>query len=366
MTPPQKEHQFNDLLLSIDEALKGNVLKIPFTNLPRLNNAINGIKKKTAVLIGGNSGTGKTAFADQIYVLDIYDWIVKEGVHKGITAHWIYNSMERSKNYKLAKWLCYKIATDEGILLDVDDLLFTEKSDKVKKYYDLIVSYKDYFSELLQYVDIVDGANNPTGICKRVDDYAMKNGTKEEISQYEKVYIPNKPKEFVFVISDHLGKLKTESTGGIRLNKKETIDKHSQYCNDWRDFYGYNPINISQFNRSLGDTTRRIKTNLAPIIEDFKDSSNTQEDADLIFALFNPFRYEVMDYLKYNISKFNSTTGHNRFRGLSLLKNTYGIDDVDIGLNFIGEIGQFKELPKSIDMTEDDYNKAVNLNYITE
>ena len=38
--------------------------------------------------------------------------------------------------------------------------------------------------------------------------------------------------------------------------------------------------------------------------------------------------------------------GAKYFRNLRLIKNSYGEDDVRIGLGFMGQIGMFKELPR--------------------
>jgi hypothetical protein len=45
---------------------------------------------------------------------------------------------------------------------------------------------------------------------------------------------------------------------------------------------------------------------------------------------------------------------------LRLIKNSYGEDDVRIGLGFMGQIGMFKELPKRKDITDDDYRAVLN------
>lgn len=74
--------------------------------------------------------------------------------------------------------------------------------------------------------------------------------------------------------------------------------------------------------------------------------------ADLVLSLFNPFRYKSYDdngmYKGYNIrDNMVSPLGYNRYRLLSILKNSYGVDDVDFGLRFWGEVNAFATLPKS-------------------
>jgi hypothetical protein len=74
-------------------------------------------------------------------------------------------------------------------------------------------------------------------------------------------------------------------------------------------------------------------------------------------------RYKVADPSGYNLDKLKDEFGAKYFRSLRLIKNSYGEDDVRIGLGFLGQIGMFKELPKRADMTESDYESVVNKSY---
>ncbi len=95
-------------------------------------------------------------------------------------------------------------------------------------------------------------------------------------------------------------------------------------------------------------------------MEDFADSSATQNDADVVLALFDPMRYKVEDPSGYNLNKLRDDYGAKYFRSLRLIKNSYGEDDIRIGLGFLGQIGMFKELPRKRDITDEDYDSVVN------
>ncbi len=90
-----------------------------------------------------------------------------------------------------------------------------------------------------------------------------------------------------------------------------------------------------------------------PQLSDFKESGNTQEDANVVLALFSPQRYEIPSFRDYNITRLR-----NRFRSVSILKNRDGEADKILGMKFIGEVGTFSELPRGIEMTEDDYKQV--------
>lgn len=92
----------------------------------------------------------------------------------------------------------------------------------------------------------------------------------------------------------------------------------------------------------------------------FKESSQTQDDADVILALFDPMRYKVADPSGYDLNKLKDEFGAKYFRSVRLIKNSYGEDDIRIGLGFLGSVGMFKELPKRKDITDSDYQNVVN------
>jgi hypothetical protein len=130
-----------------------------------------------------------------------------------------------------------------------------------------------------------------------------------------------------------------------------------------RDFYGYSPVVVSQFNRDISNPTRIKNGDVEPQLEDFADSSATQNDADVVMGLFDPMRYKVSDPSGYNLDKLVDSYGAKYFRSLRLIKNSYGEDDVRIGLGFLGQIGMFKELPRKKDITDDDYESIINKSY---
>lgn len=108
----------------------------------------------------------------------------------------------------------------------------------------------------------------------------------------------------------------------------------------------------------------RIKNgDVEPQLEDFSDSSSTQNDADVVLALFDPMRYKVADPSGYTLEKLKDQYGAKYFRSLRLLKNSYGCDDLRIGLGFLGQLSIFKELPRQKEMTEHDYESVTNKSF---
>jgi len=348
---------FDNLKKEVQNGMDGRNNGIPM-GFNRLNRYI-GIRKSMYTLVGGLTGSGKTSFIDDAYVLNPFDWYISKANKTDIKLRIVYRSMERSGTYKLAKWISRKIFMDEGYIIPVSKMLgWTEKMTKDE--HDLFLMYEEYAEKMKEVITIISGPENPVGIAKELKEHALQNGKIEQVDQYNKIYIPNNENEITLVVLDHIGLLKTTTA---QPTKKQAIDKMSDELRYARDFYGYSPVVVSQFNRDISSPMRLKNGDVEPQLEDFADSSSTQNDADVVLALFDPMRYKVEDPSGYDLNKLRDEFGAKYFRSLRLIKNSYGEDDVRIGLGFLGQIGMFKELPKQRDMIDDDYFSITNKSF---
>ena len=344
---------FELLKEEIQAGLDGRNAGIPM-GFNRLNRYI-GIRKRIYTLVGGLTGSGKTSFVDDAYVLNPFDWFISQDNPK-VKLKIIYRSMERSRTYKFAKWISRKIFYDYGIIIPVGKMLgWTDKMTKDE--HDIFLTYKEYMEKMEEVITIIDGPENPVGISKELKEYALQNGRIEQLDTHNKIYIPNDENVITLVIIDHIGLLKTTKD---LSTKKQVIDKMSDELRYARDFFGYSPVVVSQFNRDISNPIRIKNGDVEPQLEDFKESSQTQDDADVILALFDPMRYKVADPSGYDLNKLKDEFGAKYFRSVRLIKNSYGEDDIRIGLGFLGQVGMFKELPKRKDITDSDYQSVVN------
>ena len=348
---------FEILKNEVQAGLDGRNNGIPM-GFNRLNRYI-GIRKSMYTLVGGLTGSGKTSFIDDAYVLNPFDWYISKENKTNMKLKIIYRSMERSGTYKLAKWISRKIFLEQGIIISVNKLLgWTEKMTHDE--HDLFLMYEDYAEKMKDVITIISGPENPVGIAKELKAHALENGKIEQLDQYNKVYVPNNENELTLVVIDHIGLLKTTTA---QPTKKQAIDKMSDELRYARDFYGYSPVVVSQFNRDISSPMRLKNGDVEPQLEDFADSSSTQNDADVVLALFDPMRYKVADPSGYDLNKLRDDYGAKYFRSVRLIKNSYGEDDVRIGLGFLGQIGMFKELPRQRDITDSDYDAILNKSY---
>lgn len=391
---------YDSLLHEIQRGREGNNNWIPL-GFSKLDNLV-GLTKKFYYLIGGESGTGKTSLVDQMFVLNPYNWYTSNDTD--IRFRVIYRSMERSKQYKLAKWVAQRLWTHYHILIDVPTLLgWGINKEPIPEFVlDKVKECREYFEQMLHVVNITDGSDNPTGIYKqcinislsegillksdgdkiyRHIDTSMKGrevksfskqhydtstegvvryyetvnvyGKEVKMYQYDTVYFPEHDKNINVLLIDHIGKMRHERG----FNDKQTLDKSSDYFGELRDIFGWSPVVISQFNRNLSNMDRRTKTDLSPEKQDFKGTGDIYEDCDFAMGLFNPKENGLDTFKNYNLHKLTNRKGYNRFRSIHVLKNTYGIDNITMGLNFIGECGYFDEMPLPSKIDEGTYEE---------
>lgn len=324
--------------------------------LPQLGKEIDEVQRATFYLIGGETGTGKTAFVDQCFILEPILHILNNPSEQ-LTIKIFYESLEIDIARKIAKWTSYILHTKEDITTSMRELLSKGDNEIPEDVEKLLPEYQEIMDKIFSFVELSDQKINPTGIAKKVSKYMDDNGRTEVVELLDNkgnkyktdVYVPNNPNEIVVLVVDHIGLLRKEQG----FTKKENIDKLSEYCVELRNKYGISPVLLSQFNRSLADIDRQRFKEVQPQLSDFKDSGNTQEDANVVLALFNPIRYNITTYAKYNIGVLNP-----RYRAVNLLKTRDGEDMMRFSLNFLGECGKFRHLPKPDRMRNEDYIAA--------
>lgn len=301
------------------------------------------LRKATNYLFGGYTGSGKTTCADEIFVLNPFDYLSSmKNLAKIKITYW---SMERRKEFKFARWFSRKCFLEHGVRIPMHVLLgWVKKENRLTKdQHDLFLSFSDYFDALEEVVNVMDGRQNPTGIRKYMKALAEKHGKIHEISEYSKVYEPDDKQLILLNIFDHAGKLKKE----VKMaNEKELIDTFSDdISNIYRDFYGMSNVIVSQFNRSISNPLRLKQQDVTPMLEDFKSTSDMAEDADVVMSIFDPWRYGVADPSGYDLSQLRDDAGSKFYRNLQILKNSFGKEDVRIGLAYEPEMGIFREMP---------------------
>lgn len=354
---------FEEILKEIEAGKEGRNSVIPM-GFDRMSQHI-GIRKRVMSLVFGSSGSGKSAYTHEAWILNPFDWYMENKHTSKMKMKVILFSFERSKIFTITKWLSRKIFRSHGKDIPVAKLLGWWPDNKITHdEHDLILMYKDYMNELGEFCEIIPGADNPTGPYKYMKAYAEKHGKEEQISEHKKVYLPDNDYEIVVPIIDHQGLVKLERD---YRTKKESIDKLVEYAQHWRDHYGYSPVFVAQLTRELGSAAWQKIGEFEPTLDQVKESGTTGEAADYVISLFDPLRYNTGDAGGYDPKQFiNEKNGWRQFRSIKIIKNTYGADSIRYGMAFHGPSGCFMELPKRDDMTPEIIEQVKNGTYFME
>ena len=347
---------FDNVQKKIDEGIVGENVGLDM-RLGRLIDYVPNLQQETMYLIGGESGSGKSAFAyNHLLYFPYEDWLKNHSETCNFKAFvW---SLEMSKEIITTKAICRQIWLENKILVDVNYVLSRGKNRISSEIYNLVKTKRAYFEKFEEHVEIFS-AENPTGIWNTMLNYMETTGkiytkpveTKTGTIQVFDKYVPYK-NQYVLLIVDHISLLRKERG----MNKKEVIDKMTEYAIELRDKFKITPIFVQQLNRNLSSTDRMKMDKMDPMLSDFAESSDTQHAANFIFSLFSPYRYDLKNYRGFNIDALG-----DRYRSLGVLKTRDGEANFLMGLGFLGETGLFKELPKASEMKALDYEQIINI-----
>ena len=101
---------------------------------------------------------------------------------------------------------------------------------------------------------------------------------------------------------------------------------------------------------------------------DIADTSELARDADVVLAIFEPFRYvtnEVKtDLLGYDLWSLRDEKGYKYYRSLHILKSSFDGDGINVGVAFMPQVGLIKAMPrKAKEMQESDYKSIISGDY---
>lgn len=344
---------WGQLKQNIQRGIDGYNKGLP-TGFNRLNTHISNIQQKRYTTVGGATGTGKTAYVDSAYLFHPYEYL-KTGESKH-SLEIIYYSLEIPPEEKLAKFVCFKLWELYGVYIDSKTLYSEGKLKVPQNVIALIEELEDYFAEMQDTVLTFRSSMSPDYMYKDLMNYAEKRGKVIRNSDGIIIdYKPNDPFLITEIIIDHANLITPNKQD---KNQKAAIDRASKMLVFFRNMFRFSPIVVSQFNRGIEGMDRKEQNSQEPQLSDFKETGATQEDANIVLALFNPFRYGMERHRGYPVFKLK-----RRYRSAHVLKNRGGADGLVIGLHFMGEIGKFKELPTAKDLEENPKLLQKILNY---
>lgn len=327
-----------------------NCIPSPFV---RFRNDLPGIEQRQYTVLSSFTKGSKTQFASFFYIYQPLLWAYRHPETK-IKVKILYFTLEEEKERifeRFESFVLFELSGHKTIVSpselrstltpvseDILNLLHTEE------YMDLLNYYED--NVIFNTTD-----RNPTGVyyaCKRYAEehgtvYKKKSTYKDEFDRVKEIeafdyYEQDDPNEYRIVIIDTVNLIDTERN----LNKKQSIDKMSEYCALYlRNRYGFSVVSIQQQSVE-GESTDSMKMNkIRPSKSGLADSKYTANDADLMIGIFSPIKFDLREYMGYDITKFK-----DNIRFIEIVTNRNGPMGGLCPLFFNGACTQFFELPR--------------------
>lgn len=316
--------------------------------LPKLEEYIDGLCKRTSTLIFSDSGSGKSSLAIYSYVYVPLKQHLEDGKLKID-----YFSLEISADDLMAKLLSLHLWDTYKVDISLKELLSRKKDYKLPDdIYKMVEESITWMHKVENVLTIHDKMLNADSMYAILMNSLKKEGTFKE-TEFRTIYTPHNPDLLHEVILDHASLL--QPVKGRKL--KEEMDLCSAYLVTLREKCNLSPLIVMQANRESQSMDRR-KAGLNNLrLSDTKDTGNIVQDSQVVISIFNPHREKLNTYNHYNIEILRDT-----YRSLTVLKNRFGPADVEVGVNFFGHNGLFVELPKGKDIN--DFSKYTNPFYL--
>lgn len=168
-------------------------------------------------------------------------------------------------------------------------------------------------------------------------------------------YVTNNPNTHVIGVIDNVNCLEPDKNEGILMTAIENLAYNyirKNICKHWQWTFSIVQQSMGSAEETQYDYRGgNIISKLVPNLSHLGDSKKSQRAMHTIYALFDPFRYEIQEFMGYNISILK-----DKCRFMFLLKNNDGFSYKVVPLLFIGASGWFKELP-SPDKMQPIYDK---------
>lgn len=251
-----------------------------------------------------------------------------------------------SKEEKLTQFLSYLLFVLSGmkIIISPKNLRSTRKAVD-PNILEFMKQHRKTIDEFLECVEFIDNIRNPYGIYNYMRQYAVENGVQHKKTimidgkptEVDDYYEENNPEEYVMCIVDHAKLLTTENGGSVQ---QAIGDLSSKYFILLRNKYSQIPVLIQQ-QAAAQESVDNMKANrLRPTLDGLGENKTTQQDANVIFGLFSPFRHHIPEYEGYDIKYFK-----DNIRFLEILGGREGGAGTICPLYFNGAVNYFKELP---------------------
>lgn len=328
--------------------INGNINSIP-SPFKRFSNDFVGIEQGQYVVVTAPTKGSKSQFTNFMYVFTpiLYAYNNPDKIDLKI----IYFTLEENADRIVQRFMSFLLnyLSKGEIRISPRDLRSTSNDKPLPEEILNILKSEEYIKILKFFentIDFISDGCNPTGMYKICRDYALSQGkviTKKvkygevEFDKFDN-YIPNNPKLYKIIITDHIALIEKERG----FTDKQAIDKWSEYEVKYlRNRYGFTCVDIQQQAFEGEGIEAQKLGKIEGSVGSLGDSKYTARNANLVLGLFSPFKFELPQYKGYDITKFK-----DNIRFLKVYVNRDGEMGGLCPLFFDGAVCQFNELPR--------------------
>lgn len=333
--------------------LEGGINSIP-SPFKRFSEDFIGFEQKSYILLSSFTKGGKTQFTLSL-LFDALEYAFNHPDQVKLKIFYII--LEETDEGMTQRYISYLLNRLSGIRISPRDLRST-KNDSPLDENILLLLQDDEYKKRLEFFEQVfefSTVSNPTGILKLGKQYAEENGIthhkktkyKDEFGVTKEAdafdwYEPNDPKEYRFMVIDHLSLCDPERG----MTQKEAMDKISEYmAKHLRNRYGFTVFVIQQQSAESESNDSFKLGRIRPSVRGLSDSKYPARDCNIMLGLFSPYKFGLDNYLGYDITKFKD---HIRFLEVCIGRD--GSQGGIIALFFDGATCSFYELPPPTDV----------------
>lgn len=317
------------------------------------------IERGHSIGILGATGSGKSRFTRWFFIYHIYKFYKETGYPVRI----IYFPLEDSKEKVYRNLICHYMHENYNIYVSLAEL--DSKGDKAlpKFVEDKLDEAEAFFDDFEKVITLIDGLNEPTQLYKYCENYAMATGkvenyivTMEGQQVKQSRYIADDEVHTIVVV-DNMSNVDIED--GVADERRAIVKFCKEYararlCN----FFKFTVVQVLQqdFASERQNFTRdgsTIVSKLEPSLAGVGDSKTITRDMHLVLGLFNPSRFQLIQYpIPSKMDPLNTYRLDilgNRFRSLSILKANDGDFGLKLAFNFdaVSEVMTELPLPKT-------------------
>jgi hypothetical protein len=357
--------------------MSGGYNSIPF-GFKRMQQYVPGVQKPNYVILTANSGIGKTKAAKNMFVFRPYEFLQRVK-NSGIKLSVLYFLLEEPDESWMQSYICYKLYKETGRRISIKELRSQLKPEDPtavidQDVLDRVNAMAPDLKEFEKTVHLIRGVDKPYSIFKYCTDFMEGHDIGDWEMGPQRIWSPTEkkmitkigkdrfqlvhPNHYVLIVIDHIGLVHPEK-GQTLWDAIHILS--SRYMVNLRNIYGASILVLQQ---QAGEKEKQqytykgtsIESKLEPSLDGLGDCKVTHRDADEVFGLFAPDRYEISEHRGYDISLLR-----DNYRSFSFLKSRDGEANLRQGLYFDGAVNYLAELPPYKEMTKAQYDKVLKL-----